>query len=161
MTETIYTQKISTENFAIFGDVIDSEGISPTIINRGECKRYNDLARLQFSGARLGISIFDANVRSFPYKLDMMERHPLGSQSFIPMTHSPFLVTVAKNLNDTPVEPKAFVTAPGQGINLLAGTWHGVLTPLKEPGRFAVVDRIGSDENLEEFYFEKPFIVEN
>jgi ureidoglycolate lyase len=72
------------------------------------------------------------------------------------MTEHPFLVIVAPH-DDGPGTPRAFLTAPGQGINLLRGTWHGVLTPLHAPGRFAVVDRIGDGANLEEHWFAEPW----
>ncbi len=89
----------------------------------------------------------------------MVERHPDGSQAFLPMTQAPFLVIVAPDDGGVPGRPRAFLTAPGQGINLARGTWHGVLTPLSAPGLFAVVDRIGPGENLEEHWFDDPFTV--
>ena len=76
------------------------------------------------------------------------------------MTQHPFLVIVAPDADGQPAQPVAFLTAPGQGINLHRGVWHGVLTPLAEPGLFAVVDRIGQGANLEEHWFEKPFVIE-
>ena len=75
------------------------------------------------------------------------------------MTEHPFLVIVALDQAGQPGEPLAFITAPWQGINLHPGTWHGVLTPLHAPGLFAVVDRIGEGPNLEEVWFETPYIV--
>ena len=89
----------------------------------------------------------------------MMERHPQGSQAFIPMAHGAFLVTVAHDAGGAPDVPLAFVTAPGHGINLHAGTWHGVLTPLTAPGLFAVIDRIGPGANLEEHWFDAPWTI--
>jgi ureidoglycolate lyase len=89
----------------------------------------------------------------------MVERHPLGSQAFLPMGADPFLVIVAADEDGTPGAPKAFRTAPGQGINFARNTWHGVLTPLSPPGLFAVIDRIGEGANLEEHWFETPYTV--
>ena len=90
----------------------------------------------------------------------MMERHPRGSQAFLPMSQDPFLVVVAPDNDGRPGRPRAFVTAPGQGVNYRRAIWHGVLTPLHEPGLFAVVDRIGTGDNLEEHWFEHPYRVE-
>ena len=73
------------------------------------------------------------------------------------MTAHPFLVTVAPDEGGTPGRPRAFLTAPGQGVNLARGTWHGVLTPLHAPGLFAVIDRIGAGDNLEEHWFAAPW----
>jgi ureidoglycolate lyase len=89
----------------------------------------------------------------------MMERHPLGSQAFLPLSLDPFLVTVAEDDGGRPARPRAFLTTPGQGINLRRGVWHGVLTPLREPGLFAVIDRIGEGDNLEEHWFQRAFCV--
>jgi ureidoglycolate lyase len=86
----------------------------------------------------------------------MVERHPLGSQAFIPMSLDPFLVVVAEGEDPVPGRIRAFLTAPGQGVNLLRNCWHGVLTPLQAPGLFAVVDRIGEGANLEEHWLPEP-----
>ena len=105
---------------------------------------------------RAGISIFQAQPRALPYVFDLIERHPEGSQAFLPMSQHPFLVIVA----DSPqAKPRAFLTNGAQGINLHRGTWHGVLTPLQAPGLFAVVDRIGASANLEEFRYPQSWSV--
>ena len=146
----ITAQPLTAEAFAKFGDVLDTAGETDRLINAGLCERYHDRARLDFGDGRAGISIFNAEPRRLPYTCDLLERHPEGSQAFIPMTQNPFLVIVAPDDAGTPGAPLAFVTAPGQAINLQRGTWHGVLTPLHAPGLFAVIDRIGAGANLEE-----------
>ncbi len=148
---------LTAEAFSPFGDVLECGDAPDFIINSGYCARYHDQAKLDFDAGRAGISLFRATPRTLPYQLDMMERHPKGSQAFIPMSEHPFLVTVAPDVSGRPGPPLAFETAPGQGINLHLGTWHGVLTPLFEPGLFAVIDRIGSGRNLEEFAFDTPY----
>jgi ureidoglycolate lyase len=159
MTRTLVAQPLTAEAFAPFGEVLDTSGDPDRIINQGLCGRYHDRARLDFADGRAGISLFDAEPRSLPYRLDMVERHPDGSQAFLPMTLAPFLVIVAPDEGGRPGRPRAFLTAPGQGINLARGTWHGVLTPLSAPGLFAVVDRIGPGANLEEHWFDTPWTV--
>ena len=96
-----------------------------------------------------------AKIRTLPYEFNLVERHPLGSQAFIPMSEHGFLVIVAPDENGTPGAPIAFETQPGQGINFHKGTWHGVLTPLAGTGQFAVVDRIGYGNNLTEFLLKQ------
>ncbi|MGJ8558585.1 MAG: ureidoglycolate lyase, partial [Sulfitobacter geojensis] len=126
----------------------------------GLCGRHHDRAHLDFGPeGRAGISIFNAEARSLPYELTLLERHPDGSQAFLPMTGNPFLVIVAADENGTPGAPRAFMTAPHQGINFHRGIWHGVLTPLSAPGLFAVVDRIGNTANLEEVSLAPPYRV--
>lgn len=146
----IRAQPLTAAAFAPFGDVLDTSGEPDKLINAGLCGRYNDRARLDFADGRAGISLFNAKPRSLPYTCDLLERHPLGSQAFIPMTRNPFLVIVAPDAGGRPGTPLAFLTASGQAINLHRGVWHGVLTPLHAPGLFAVVDRIGDGANLQE-----------
>ncbi|WP_102106945.1 ureidoglycolate lyase [Oceaniglobus roseus] len=145
--------------FAPFGEVLEAEGPPDRMINEGLCARFHDRATLDFGAGRAGISIFSAEPRSLPYRFDLVERHPEGSQAFLPMTAHPFLVIVAPDLSGTPGTPLAFLTAPGQAINLFRGTWHGVLTPLHAPGLFAVVDRIGEGANLEEYRYGEGYVV--
>lgn len=159
MTRTIRCAPLTAETFAPFGDVLEAAGAPDRIINQGKCGRYHDLAGLDFSNGAPGISLFKAEPRHFPYVLDLLERHPLGSQAFVPMSLTSFLVTVAPDEDGRPGRPQAFVTAPGQAINLHRGTWHGVLTPLEAPGLFAVIDRIGEGANLEEHWLDEPWTV--
>ena len=160
MSRTIRTEPLTPEAFAPFGDVLEAAGPPDRIINRGLCGRWHDRARLAFDAdGRAGISVFLAEPRRLPYALDLLERHPDGAQAFVPMHAHPFLVTVAPDEGGRPGIPRAFVTAPGQGINLLRGTWHGVLTPLAAPGLFAVVDRIGPGANLEEYPLAEPWMI--
>ena len=91
----------------------------------------------------------------------MVERHLEGSQAFIPMGNQPFMIVVAEDQNGIPVNPQAFIAAKGEAINFHRGTWHGVLTPLHEPGLFAVIDRIGAGKNLEEYHFKTPYLIQN
>lgn len=155
----IPTQPLTAAAFAPFGDVLELKQSPDKLINQGLCGRHHDLGRLDFGDGRAGISLFDAQPRQLPYVLEMMERHPDGSQAFIPMNSASFLVIVAPDAGGAPGQPCAFLTAPGQGINLLRNTWHGVLTPLSVPGLFAVVDRIGQGPNLQEHWFGTPYTV--
>ena len=160
MTQTILAAALTAEAFAAFGDVLAAEGPPDRMINAGLCERFHDRARLDFHQGRAGLSIFNAVPRSLPYDLDLVERHPDGSQAFLPMTAEPFLVIVAPDEGGTPGRPLAFLTNGAQGINLHRNVWHGVLTPLSAPGLFAVVDRIGPGTNLEEYRYPLPWRVE-
>lgn len=160
MTRALRAAPLNAADFAPFGDVLEGTGAPDRLINQGLCGRFHDRARLDFGSGRAGISLFDAVPRALPCRLDMVERHPEGSQAFLPMTAHPFLIVVAPDEDGRPGTPRAFLTAPGQGINLLRNTWHGVLTPLHAPGLFAVVDRIGDGPNLEEHWFDSPWTIE-
>jgi ureidoglycolate lyase len=156
MTDRIITARALTrEAFAPFGDVIETEGAHHYPINDGRCERYHDLAQIEANGpnARVLVSLFKGTPYEFPLKLSMVERHPLGSQAFMPLSPAPFLIVVCPDTDDGPGEPQAFLTRPGQGVNYPPNRWHGVLTPIGDPQDFLVVDRGGDGSNLEEFYF--------
>jgi len=160
--QTIRSEPLTAAAFAPFGQVLAALGQPDRIINAGLCGRWHDRAALDFdaaTGGRAGISVFLAQARALPHTCDLLERHPEGSQAFVPMHSHPFLVIVAPDRGGHPGPPRAFVTDGTQGINLNRGTWHGVLTPLAAPGLFAVIDRIGPGPNLQEHPLAAPFRV--
>ncbi len=162
MTQNVIrAEPLDPRSFLPFGDVLAARGAPDRLINRGRCERFHDLARLDFGpDGQAGISLFRSEGTSLPLRLEMLERHPEGSQAFIPMQQAPFLVIVADDENGCPGRPRAFIAAPGQGVNILRGIWHGVLTPLGKAALFAVIDRIGRTPNLQEHWLEVPYIVE-
>ncbi|EKE70841.1 MULTISPECIES: ureidoglycolate lyase [Roseobacteraceae] len=156
MNRKITITPLTAKAFAPYGDVLEARGAPDKLINAGKCGRFHDRAKVDVMEARVGISIFKADLRALPYTFDLIERHPEGSQAFIPMSDDPFLVIVSDGPETT---PKAFLTDGTQAINFHRGTWHGVLTPLAGNGLFAVIDRIGETPNLEEHVFETPWVV--
>jgi len=158
---TITIEKLTAAAFAPFGQVIEIEGAQHYPINAGMTERYHDLARVELGGvhARPLISIFHGKPYALPLALKLVERHPLGSQAFYPLSASPWLVIVAEDEGGRPVRLRAFEPAPGQGVNIAMNTWHGVLTPLEVESRYLVVDRGGDGNNLEEFHFDEPWMV--
>ena len=161
MTIAIQTEPLTAQAFAAFGDVIEADGAPEMRINSGDVERYHDRGRLEFTnGGRAGLSLAKATGFSLPYTFKMLERHPYGSQSFMPMQAEPFLVIVAPDAGGKPGTPRAFLTTPGQGINYHRNVWHGVLAPLSNPALFTIVDWIGSGENLEEYWLDTPYVVE-
>ena len=156
----IQVQPIDAAGFARFGQVIETGGHVGLPINQGKCLRFHDLAVPDIgANGRAGISLFRAEIRSLPYSLDMMERHPFGSQAFIPMGQGSMLVTVSECLDGRPGVPRAFVAGPGQGVNIARNCWHGVLAPLSGRGTHAVIDWVGEECNLVEHWFEQPYII--
>ena len=141
---------ITKESFAKYGDMISTKDIKPLEINNGYAKRYDGIANLNTSSDKgeTTISIFSALKRSFPMKIDMMEKHPLGSQAFIPMKETTFLVFVApkeEKLDLNKIE--AFIIPPGIGVNYNPGIWHFPLISTEDMN-FLVIDRKGSGDNL-------------
>lgn len=156
---TLTAAPLTREAFAPFGEVIEAAGAHHFPINNGRCERYHDLARVEATGenARVLINLFHGTPYALPLRLDMVERHPLGSQAFYPLSTQPFFVVVCADEAGKPGAPRAFVTAPGQGVNYHRNVWHGVLTPIGLPQDFIVVDRGGDGVNLEEFFFDDPW----
>lgn len=150
---------LTADAFRPFGDVIETAEDADMMINDGRCERFHDLARLTFDGGEAGISLFRTDAISLPFTMDLMERHPLGSQAFIPMSAQPFLVVVAPDDAGRPGTPHAFITNAGQGVNYLNNVWHAPLLALEDGAVFAVVDRIGGGGNLEEFRLATPVTV--
>jgi len=149
--------KITKENFSDFGDLISSENIKPIDINAGYAKRFDDLANintLKDEGKTI-VSIFSALKRNFPMKIDMMEKHPLGSQAFMPMIETTFLAFVAPP-GDLPEinKIKSFIVPPKNGINYKPGVWHFPLISTEDTS-FLVIDRKGSGDNLIIHNFDK------
>ena len=164
MTEKIIKPiPITKNNFSQFGDMISTSEIKPIEINNGYAKRYDGIANLNTSkdNGETTISIFSALKRNFPMKIDMMEKHPLGSQAFIPMKETIFLSFVAPpgespNINKI----QSFIIPPKMGINYKPGIWHFPLISTEDTN-FIVIDRKGKGENLIIHKFEKEKIILN
>ena len=148
--KNIIPKKITKENFSLFGDIISTREAKPIDINAGYAKRFDDLANINTSkdNGKTIVSIFSAKKRSFPMKIDMMEKHPLGSQAFIPMKETTFLVLVApENYKPDLNKIESFIVPSGVGINYKPGIWHFPLIATEDMN-FLVVDRKGAGENL-------------
>ncbi|MCJ2013567.1 ureidoglycolate lyase [Methylobacterium sp. J-076] len=154
-------RSLTADAFAPFGTVIDKAAAAPRPMNAGMARRFHDLARILVSGeeAHAVVGLVEAQPYALPLTFRLVERHPLGSQAFIPLTGAPFLVVACPDEGGRPGRPQAFLTAPWQGVCYAPGTWHGVLTPFGQPQDFAVVDRGGAGVNLEEFVYGEDWVV--
>ncbi len=149
-------EPLTIEAFKPFGDVIASEGHDFFMINNGSTRRYHRLAEVETGdeGAPI-ISIFRADKLPMPLSVRMMERHPLGSQAFIPMRGNPFLILVAPAGDKVePSDLRAFISDGSQGVNYHRGVWHHPILALTDQDEFLVVDRAGPGNNCDEVYFD-------
>lgn len=144
--------------FMSFGDVIELAGATQFPINGGTTIRYHDLAVLDVTAGegRGLLNVFRSQPRTLPYAITMMERHPLGSQAFVPMGHNRYLVVVADGGAEGPGNLRAFVSQGWQGVNYAKGTWHHPLLALEGLSDFIVLDRGGDGVNLEEQELPEP-----
>lgn len=147
--------------FAPYGDVIEADTARMRLINGGTTQRFHALAAAEAvgEGARVIINLFRGEARALPYAVDMMERHPFGSQSFSPLSGRPFLVVVSQDEDGRPGRPRVFLARGDQGVNYRKNVWHHPLMALDEPSDFLVVDREGPGNNLQEFFFDTAFII--
>ena len=158
MTVSLITQPLTRAAFAAYGDVIETLGSQHFPINQGTTERYHDLAKIDVAredGEPL-ISIFRSQPRPRPIQLELMERHPLGSQAFYPLQEREWLLVVSKA--DNPCDPAglvAFRATGSQGVNYARGVWHHPLLVLEADSDFLIVDRGGPGDNLNECLFDK------
>ena len=163
MQKIIKPIKINRSNFAAYGDLITTDDINPIDINAGYAKRFDNLANLNTSkdDGKTIVSIFSALKRTFPMTVDMMEKHPLSSQAFIPMKETTFLCFVAPQGEYPEINKiQSFIIPPKTGINYKPGIWHFPLISTEDIN-FLVIDRMGKGENLIIHKFEKEKIILN
>ncbi len=157
----ITPQPLTAESFAPFGDIIGLDHSKSFLINEGTTRRYHALAETDVSdgGGSAILSIFDGERRPWPLEIKMLEKHPLGSQAFIPMEDEPWLVVVGEGADKPTVQNcRAFLARGDQGVQYHKGVWHHPLLPLVSKQRFLVVDRYLKGEdgaaNLVEEWFD-------
>ncbi|MDK1490034.1 ureidoglycolate lyase [Sinorhizobium sp. 7-81] len=161
MPRPLSIEPLTKQTFAPFGSVIETDPASMRYINGGNTERFHALARAEVTGAGAGviINIFRGQPRAFPYAVTMMERHPLGSQSFSPLDDRPWLAVVAEDEGGRPGRPRVFLASGRQGVNYARDVWHHPLMSVGAASDFIVVDREGPGNNLEEFFYDEPFVI--
>jgi len=156
-------EPLTADAFAPFGDVIEATASARQYpINQGTTIRYHALAQVEIAGddAEAIISIFRGQQFNLPITLHTMERHPLGSQAFIPMASQQFLVVACLGGERPDANSlRAFITNGTQGVNYRAGTWHHALLNLAEASDFLVVDRSGAGNNCDEYVLPEPVTI--
>lgn len=162
--QTFIIQPLTVENFSPYGEIIACHGNDFFHINDRQTERYHALAEVE-TDTKVGLSIFkNIQAASLPIKISMLERHPLGSQAFIPMQGQKFLIVVAPQLDQTMPDLnqiQAFITDGSQGINYRAGTWHHPLLTFEAPSDFVVIDRIDTGQNCDVYNFPEKILITN
>jgi ureidoglycolate lyase len=155
IARSLIPEALTAGAFAPFGDVIEAGG-SPELINSGTTRQFADLAGIDVAGegGSPRVSIYRATPYPLPLTIVMLERHPLGSQFFMPLSGERFLVVVAPAAAvPDRSSVRAFVTNGRQGVNYRRGTWHHPLIVLEHKGEFLVVDRSGPGTSCDEYLF--------
>lgn len=162
MTITLVPKPLTSERFAPFGDVIESVVDRTADMNAERFERFDDLCRLDMSDdGRVAVSIARCRVATaLPYRLDMVERHPLGSQAFVPLGPSRMIVVVAPPEESVEASDLcAFVTNGRQGINYLRGTWHMPLIAFESGQEFLIIDRAADQPNCDMHSLDEPVML--
>lgn len=164
VTLNLKAEPLTREAFASFGDVIETQGAKHFSINAGAIERFHDLAGVDVGVEEQGrtlISIARCNEScSMPYRISLIERHPLGTQAFIPLDNTPIVVVVAPpGAQVDAADLRAFITNGTQGINYHRGIWHMPLISSRLGQQFIVVDRGGPGQNCDEFHFKDDEVV--
>ncbi|SEI46230.1 ureidoglycolate lyase [Azotobacter beijerinckii] len=153
---TLSIEPLSKAAFAPFGEVIETEGSDYFMINNGSTRRYHALARVQTAAPedQAILSIFVARTLPLPLTIRMLERHPQGSQAFVPLRGNPFLIVVAPPGDAPhPEQVRAFLSNGRQGVNYQRGVWHHPVLALADDDEFLVIDRSGAGANCDEHFF--------
>lgn len=153
MTEVrqLTARPLTATAFRPYGDVIETAGTAPKIINQGFAQRFNDLCAVEAGDGSLNVSLFTANPRPLPIAIKMMERHPLGSQAFVPMQDQTWLVLVCDEPRNLATY-HLFAASGRQGVNYSRNVWHHPLLVFETGSHFLIVDRKGPGDNLEEVW---------
>ena len=150
---TLPIEPLTREAFAPFGDVIETTGREHFLINNGSTRRYHALATVETDDKAI-LSLFEAEPLPMPLAIRMLERHPRGSQAFVPLLGHPFLIVVAPaGERPDPAQVRAFASDGRQGVNYRRGVWHHPVLATEPRDRFLVVDRSGAGPNCDEYYF--------
>jgi len=152
---TLSIAPLTKAGFAPFGEVVETADVKPKLINEGFAERFDDLANIDVTteAGEVNISLFTGAARPSPLVIKLMERHPLGSQLFMPLNGAPWLVVVCTD-PDVPSSYRAFAASGRQGVNYARNCWHHPLLVFADASPFLVIDRKGPGDNLEERWLE-------
>ena len=152
MSRLLTIEPLTREAFAPFGTIIEADPATMRYINGGNTERFHGLARADVvgEGANVIINIFRGQPRAFPYVVNMMERHPLPHAEG--RGHG-------EDEDGRPGTPRVFQAGGRQGVNYGRNVWHHPLMSIGAVSDFLIVDREGPGNNLEEYFYDEPFVI--
>lgn len=160
MSITLRPEPLTRERFEPYGDVIETVADARTTMNAARFERFDDLCQLDIEG-RAAVSIARCRVATaLPFRIDSVERHPLGSQAFVPLTRSQMVIVVAPPAESVEAaDLRAFVSNGRQGVNYHRGTWHMPLIAFEAGQEFLVIDRAQGSPNCDEHFLDEPVLL--
>ena len=156
----IRTEPLTSAAFRPFGDVLESEGITPELINQGSTQKFADQAKITLAdGGRAQIHIYRSKPIDLPFQIRMMERHALCSQAFFPLHDRPFPIVVAlPNAIPGPESIRVFLSNGRQGVNLHPDVWHHYQLTLDKTSDYLVIDRGGAGDDCDEYHLKQEVV---
>ena len=161
-TITLKPEPLTRERCAHYGDVIEGAADNPNVMNEARFQRFDDMCDVDLGDGDVSISIARCRAPTvLPLRIDMVERHPLGSQAFVPLKPCRMVVVVAPPGESVDAEDlRAFVTNGRQGINYHRGTWHMPLIAFDVGQDFLIVDRGGEESNCDTHSLDQVVMLE-
>ena len=162
-TYRLKLKPLTDDTFAPFGDVIQKQGHYPEEINFGQTRKYAGLVDIDANdeNGKAAVHIYRSRPVSLPFRIEVMEYHPLGSQAFMPLHNRPFLVVVAPPADQLDFKSiQGFFTNGEQGVNFHKGVWHHYQLSLDEISDYLVIDRGGPGNNRIEHHLDKTLFIE-
>ena len=158
---TLTPLPLTRERFAPYGDVIDASQIDAKAMNDRRFDRFDDLCEIDVGSGRVSVSITTSRTATeLPYMIELVERHPLGTQAFVPLSPCKMIVVVGPAGETIDIEDLvAFETNHYQGVNYGRGTWHMPLIAFETGQRFLVIDRAGDEPNCDERVLDEPVLL--
>lgn len=158
---TLIPEPLTRERFAPYGDVIDASKTRAAAMNDARFDRFDDLCHIDVGDGGVAVGITRSRVATtLPYLVEMVERHPLGSQAFVPLSPCRMIVVVAPPAESVDsADLVAFETNGQQGINYARGTWHMPLIAFETGQRFLIIDRAAGRPNCDEHVLEDPVML--
>jgi len=158
---TLTPLPLTRERFAPYGDVIDASQIDSSAMNDARFDRYDDLCTIDVGDGDVAVSVTRSRVATtLPYMINTVERHPLGSQAFVPLSPCKMIVVVAPAAESVDGDDLiAFETNGFQGINYARGTWHMPLIAFESGQRFLILDRAADRPNCDEHTLDEPVML--
>lgn len=158
----IRPEPLTQDAFLAFGDVLETDGINPELINFGNTQKFGDLAKITTAASgRVQLNLYRSGAIDLPFRIRLMERHPIGSQAFYPLHDRPFPVVVAASRSvPEPADLRVFLTNGHQGVNFYPGVWHHYQLTLGHDSDYLVIDRGGNGENYQEHRLDEAVLLD-
>jgi ureidoglycolate lyase len=163
MTITLKAEPLTSERFAAYGEVIETSRDGSDAMNAAHFERFDGLCDVEvINDGKVAVSIARCRTpTTLPLRLDMVERHPLGSQAFVPLSPCKMVLVVAPPGESIDAsELRAFVTNGRQGFNYRRGTWHMPLISFEAGQEYLIIDRGGNEANCETHTLDENIFVE-